>query len=136
MQSSVKTRFATPEDAPAFAEWAASNPDIPREDLEALQRCATPLTLVVEIDGKAEMYMPLLPAVTIAFLGFRPGQDLRKKATALREMRKALRRFQKQLQIPDAYVFTKAEYPMGRWALRNGFRQKLNDGFTLENNNV
>lgn len=130
----VKIRMAEEADAPAFAEWATTTPDIPREDIEAVQRCAIPMVLVVEIDGQAEMYMPLLPAVTIGYLGFRPDSEPRKRATARRAMRRALEGFQKALQIPDAYVFTKAEYPMGKWALRNGFKQKSKDGFTLGTN--
>lgn len=130
----VKIRMAEEADAPDFAEWATSNPDIPQEDLEAVAACKIPMVLVVEIDGEAELYLPLLPAVTLAFLGFRPGSSLRKKALALRAMRSALAGFQRELQIPDAYVFTKAEYPMGKWALRNGFKQKSKDGFTLGTN--
>lgn len=130
----VKIRMATEADAPAFAEWATSNPDIPREDLEAVAACKIPMVLVVEIDGQAEMYMPLLPAVTIGYLGFRPDSEPRKKAVARRVMLKALEDSLEILQIPDAYVFTKAEYPMGKWALRNGFKQKSKDGFTLGTN--
>jgi hypothetical protein len=130
----VKIRMATEADAPAFAEWITNHPDIPQEDVKAVSACKIPMVLVVEIDGEAEMFMPLLPAVTIGYLGFRPGMDLRKKARSLRAMRKALEGFQRALQIPDAYVFTKAEYPMGKWALRNGFKEKLEDGFTLRTN--
>jgi hypothetical protein len=130
----VKIRMATEADAPAFAEWITSNPDIPQEDIEAVSACKIPMTLVVEIDGQAEMFVPLLPAVTIGYLGFRPDSTPRKKARARREMLRALELFQIGLQIPDAYVFTKAEYPMGKWALRNGFKQKSKDGFTLGTN--
>jgi hypothetical protein len=128
----VKIRMAEEADAPSFAQWITSNPDIPQEDIDAVSACKIPMVLVVEIDGQAEMFMPLLPAVTIGYLGFRPDSEPRKKATARRAMQRALKEFQSRLQIQDAYVFTKAEYPMGKWALRNGFRQKSKDGFTLE----
>jgi hypothetical protein len=123
--------LATPEDAPAFVEWATKNPDIPEEDIDAVAN-STPLTLVVEVDGQAELYLPLIPAVTIGYLGFRPGQNVRTKAVALRAMAEALQDVQRRLSINDAYVFTKAEYPMGKWALKNGFKMKDKSAFTLE----
>ena len=48
-------RFAVPEDAPAFARWAAENPDIPEKDLAAsLQKnnpTATVLVVEEELNG-------------------------------------------------------------------------------------
>lgn len=136
MQRDIKVRFATPEEIPTLADWAYNNQDIPQEDLDALENCQIPMILVVEVNGQPELFLPLLPAVTIAFLGFRPDGDLRNKAIALREMRQALGRFLEGLKIDNAYVFTKAEYPMGKWALKNGFKQKEKDGFTLERTHV
>lgn len=129
-------RFATPEELPTFIDWAVNNPDIPQADIDLLTRSKIPMILVIEVDGTVEMFLPLLPAVTIAFLGFRPDGNVRGKATALRSMWKALRGFLDVLSIEDAYVFTKAEYPMGKWALKNGFKQKEKDGFTLERTHV
>lgn len=131
MKQNITARFSTPADAPAFAQWALDNPDIPSEDIDAVANGA-PMTLVIEVDGKPELYMPLIPAVTIGYLGFRPDQDARTKAIALQAMRAELQRFLNTLKISDAYVFTKAEYPMGKWALKNGFKPKAKDAFTLE----
>jgi hypothetical protein len=133
MKQNIAVRLAAPEDAASFAAWAAQNPDIPDEDIEAVQK-STPLTLVVEVDGKPEMYLPLIPAMTIGYLGFNPDQDVRTRATVLREMRAALANLQNTLGIEYAYVHTKAEYPMGRWALKNGFKQTPKDAFVLERN--
>lgn len=129
-------RFATPDDMPLFTKWAVDNTDIPQTDLDAVAKSKVPLILVVEVDDQPEMYMPLLPAVTIGYLGFRPGANPREKAVALKTMKKALRALMDTLSIEDAYVFTKAEYPMGKWALKNGFKQKEKDGFTLERAHV
>lgn len=131
MSQQVTTRLAKPEDAPAFVAWALGNPDIPEEDIDAVAN-STPLTLVVEVNGQAEIYLPLIPAVTLGFLGFRPGQDVRTKSIALNALAVALQDLQRQLKINDAYVFTKAEYPMGKWALKHGFKTKDKTAFTLE----
>jgi hypothetical protein len=127
----ITLRTAEAKDAEMLADWATQNPDIPSDDIEAVAK-STPLVVVVEVDGKPEAYLPLIPALTIGYLGFRPGQDTRTKALALRGMLDGLQRVQSNLGISDAYVFTKAEYPMGKWALKNGFKQKSKDGFTLE----
>ena len=128
----VTVRPAQPGDAESFAAWAANNPDIPQQDINAVRKSEIPFVLVVEIDGEAAMYMPLIPAVTIGYLGFRPDLAPRPKAKAMRAMLAALKEFMGALKISDTYVFTKAEYPMGKWALRNGFKPKEKDGFTLE----
>jgi hypothetical protein len=47
-------------------------------------------------------------------------------------MAEALQNLQRELKISDAYVFTKAEYPMGKWALKHGFKTKDKTAFTLE----
>lgn len=128
----VSVRLAKPEEAEMFAEWAIQNRDIPHADKYAVQRAKCPMTLVVEIGGKPELFMPLLPAVTIGFLGFRPDQHPETKVNALKAMKGALRELQVNLGIEDAYVFTRPEYSMGKWALKNGFKTKPNIGFSLE----
>lgn len=128
----VTARVAQQEDIKAFAEWAAGNGDIPAEDIQAVAKAKCPLVLVVEVDGQPELYIPLLPAMTIAYLGFRPGQSPRVKAKAMQGMLEAIKNVQQSLGIEDTYVFTKAEYPMGKWALKHGFVEKSKTGFSLE----
>ena len=133
MKHNIAVRLATPEDSELFAQWATDNLDIPDEDINAVAKANT-LTIVVEVDGKPEMYLPLIPAMTIGYLGFNPDQDVRTRAVVLREMRAALGRLQDELKLDYAYVHTKAEYPMGKWALKNGFKQTPKDAFVLERN--
>jgi hypothetical protein len=133
VKQNITVRLATPEDAPRFSEWATHNIDIPDEDIKAVER-STPLTLVVEVNGKPEMYLPLIPAMTIGYLGFNPDQDVRTRASALKSMLGALKSFQEHLGIEYAYVHTKAEYPMGKWAVKNGFKKTPKDAFVLERN--
>jgi hypothetical protein len=128
----AKIREARPEDAKLFASWVAGNADIPVADKKAVADAVKADTLVVEVDGKPEMFLPLLEARTIRFLGFNPEQDVRTKAKALRAMCEAVGQFQRLHGIEDVYVFTKAEYPLGKWALKNGFKEIEQDGFTLE----
>lgn len=131
-------RWATPDDAEAFASWASANTDIPRGDIDAVADSVC-TTLVTEVDGHAELYIPLMwskerPLLTIGFLGFRPGQDPRTKARALKSMLSGVIRLQEHLGC-EVRVVTKAEYPMGKWALKHGFIQKP-DGFFLELENI
>lgn len=128
----ISVRLATPQDAELCAQYVGRNTDIPLKDKEAVKRAKCPIMLVVEIDGKAELFMPLLPALTIGYLGFNPDQDPRTKARALRAMKKHLQELQINLGVEDAYVFTRPEYPMGKWALKNEFVIKDKLGFSLE----
>lgn len=132
----TSVRLATPQDAELCAKWVAQNLEIPIADQEAVQRAKFPLMLVVEVDGQPELFMPLLPALTIGYLGFNPTQDVKTKARALKAMKAALIELQKNLGIEDAYVFTRPEYPMGKWALKNKFVIKENLGFSLERTDV
>jgi len=133
MKQNITVRLAAPEDAPLFASWATENMDIPDEDIKAVEK-SNALVLIIEVDGKPEMYLPLIPAMTIGYLGFNPDQDIRTRAIVLREMRAALGRLQDELGIKYAYVHTKAEYPMGKWAVKNGFKKTPKDAFVLERN--
>lgn len=127
-------RLATPADADTFARWAAFNNDIPDNAVEAVINGVT-LVLVAEVDGEPELYIPFIfseekPQLTIGYLGFRVGQDYRTKAKALKEMLAATKRLQEHFDC-EIRVITKAEYPMGKWALKHGFTEKP-DGFYLE----
>ena len=133
MKQNITVRLAAPEDAPLFASWAIENMDIPDEDIKAVEK-SNALVLTIEVDGKPEMYLPLIPAMTIGYLGFNPDQDVRTRASALKSMLGALKSFQEHLGIEYAYVHTKAEYPMGKWAVKNGFKKTPKDAFVLERN--
>lgn len=127
-------RLATPADAEAFAEWAATNNDIPDDDVRAVAESIT-LTLVIEVEGARELYIPFIfsataPLLTIGYLGFRPGQSHRTKAAALHAMLSATWSLKNHFGC-EVRVVTKAEYPMGKWALKHGFIPKP-DGFYLE----
>jgi hypothetical protein len=127
----IKARLATIDDAQEFASWAINNSGIPDDDIKAVAK-ATPLTIVVEVDGKPELYIPLIPSMTIGYLGFRPDQDLRTRATALKGMLEAVQSVQADLSISSVYVHTHAEYPMGKWATKNGFVKAPKETFVLE----
>lgn len=131
-------RITTPADAAEFAAWVVSNPDIPAADIEAAAQAVT-LTVAAEVDGRAELFIPLIfspdkPQLTVGFLGFRPGQTHRVKANALKVMLEGVRRLRDHFGC-EVRVVTKPEYPMGKWAIKHGFTQKQ-DGFYLETQNV
>lgn len=124
-------RLATEADAPAFAQWVAGNPRISPSDVEAVSK-TTPLTIVVEADGQPEGFIPMIPAMTIGFIGLRPGQDARTTSAVLAKLREGLLNLQDALKINEAYVHTKAEMPIAKWALKHGFKEKEQDTYVLQ----
>jgi hypothetical protein len=124
-------RLATAEDTELFAEWVASNPDIPTEDYKSLEYPTT-ITIVVEKEGQPIFFMPLYLSLNISFLGFKPDLTPKEKSIALQEMQRALINLGTGLGIRESHVFTKAEYPMGKWALKHDFVEREKDAFVLD----
>ena len=118
----VTVRFATPEDSEKFASWAATNPDIPGEDIEAALRNRTTTFFVIEMDGVPVLYVPAYCALTVAYLGFNPEATRSKRLMAMEFMLKALSAFADQHGINEVVTFSKEVYPVAKWAIGHGFK--------------
>lgn len=128
-------RLMNESDIEELSHWATDNPDIPQEDKRVLDYPSA-ITICVEKDGKPIMYAPLHFQLFIGFLGFEPDMPPTDKARALKEAMAAARRLCKAMQVREIHVATKSEYPMGKWALKHGFKDSEKNDLYLEVNSV
>jgi hypothetical protein len=127
-------RFAVPEDAPAFARWAAENPDIPHKDLEASMKKNNPTAtvLVVEEDGVARMFLPVYLTLRIAYLGFNPENTPKQTLQALDAMLPVVQGFARIWHVNEIDTLTRTGLPMARWAHKHGFEVEDRDLYTIK----
>jgi hypothetical protein len=138
MNPKMSFRFAQPEDAPAFAAWAASNPQIDRKDLEAgmaeNNSTATFLVIEEEVDGVKvpRLFMPVYLTMRIAYLGFNPENDREKNLEALETMLPNLTDFARFWKVNEIDVITKREIPIAQWAAAHDFKPEERELYTLK----
>lgn len=114
-------RLIRQDDKERCAEWVTNNPDIPREDKRMVDYPSA-LTICVEKDGEAVVYVPLHLQLFIGFLGFNPEIHPKDKARALRCAMDAAKRLCNATQVREIHVATMPDYPMGKWAVKHGFK--------------
>jgi hypothetical protein len=124
-------RLIQEQDLEQCAGWIVDNPDIPAEDKRVL-KYPTVLTLTIEKDGVPCLHIPLHMQMFIGFLGFNPEMDAKDKAHALRCAMQAAKQICKAFNVPEIHVATKAEYPIGRWAMKHGFNDSGKNDLYLE----
>lgn len=128
----ITHRTATERDAEAFAEWSATNPDIPESDIAAAQDF-TAIVLVFERDGKTLSFLPFYfldnGNIRIAFLNFRPGLTVRDKARVLNTMLKAITNLAVKSGVAKITTLTKEGYGVAEWAIKKGFEPGEVEGF-------
>jgi hypothetical protein len=127
-------RFATAEDAPAFARWASENPDIPQKDLEASMKKNNPTAtvLVVEQDGVPRMFLPVYLTLRIAYLGFNPENTPKQTVQALEAMLPIVQGFARIWHINEVDTLTRTGLPMARWADKHGFAAEDRELYTMK----
>jgi|SRR5215471_3929441 len=127
-------RFATPEDAPAFARWAATNPQIPEKDLKAgmKENNPTATVLVVEEEGVPRLYIPVYLTMRIAFLGFNPQNTREQNLAALETMLPCLKGFAAIWHINEIDTLTKSNIPVAMWAAAHGFTVEDRELYTVK----
>lgn len=132
-------RFATVEDAPAFARWAAENPQIPRKDIEAGMKennpTATVLVMEEEIENGekvARLFIPVYLTMRLAYLGFNPENTEMENARALKAMLTAVKDFAAFWHINEVDTLTMTGLPMARWAAKRGFVAEERELYTLK----
>jgi hypothetical protein len=129
-------RLAQPEDAEAFAQWAATNPQIDPKDLEAGMRKNNPtvLTVVAELDGVAVAFAPVYLSAVLAHLGFNPDADPKDKLKALDVLRDGTAALMVQFGIREITTLSKPEYGVAKWAVKHNFEQEPRQLFRLDLN--
>lgn len=135
MSAPINFRFAVPEDAPAFADWAAKNPDIPVKDVKAAltENNPTCKVLIIESGGTPVLYVPVYCALRIAYLGFNPEITNEKlRVGAMNAMLLYLRAFAKEFGVNEIDCLTKEGYPVARWAEKHGFEPENRQLYTAK----
>jgi hypothetical protein len=132
-------RFATPDDAPAFAAWAAQNPQIASKDLQAgmKENNPTATVLVVEEDGAdgkkvPRLFLPVYLTMRIAYLGFNPDNTREQNLAALEAMLPALKGFAAIWHINEVDTLTKSNIPVAQWAAAHGFEVEDRELYTVK----
>lgn len=127
-------RFANQSDAPAFAEWATMNPDIPQADIEAAMKENNPTAvfLIIEEDGEVILSVPAYAVLRIACLLFNPQATERQKIAAMGKMREAIMAFAANFGINQVDTVTKKGYAVATWAEKHGFTPEDRQLFELK----
>lgn len=124
MSGGWRYRLAVPEDAEAFANWAAHNPQIDSKDLEAgtTKNNPTVITVVAEKDGKAVAFAPIYLSAILAHLGFDPSAEGRDKLRALEMLVDGTMALLVQFGLREICTKSKPGYPVAQWAVKHGFK--------------
>jgi hypothetical protein len=131
--SKMSFRFATQDDAPAFAEWAAKNPQIDPKDLVAGTKEQNPTTtyLVIEEDGIPRLFIPVFLTMRIAYLAFNPENTRDQNLAALEMMLPFVKGLAGTFHINEIDVLTKSTIPIAQWAQVHNFKADDRELFSL-----
>ena len=133
MSDKYTVRFGKPEEAKEFARWAIENDKIPHMDVVSVlkENNPTAVYLVIEKEGTPILYVPIYAQVNVGFLGFNPDIKGKARLAALGELKESLKNFAKSFGINEITVQTSPDYPVGKWALKHGFREEKRQTFKL-----
>jgi hypothetical protein len=123
--SEWEIRFATPEDAPLFAEWIVKNPQIYPEDVAdgTKEKNPTSQTFVVTHNGKPVWFAPMYLQFHLAHLGVNPESDSDERKDALKYLLTGIMGFALEYGIREITTMTKDAYPVAVVAKRMGFKK-------------
>lgn len=126
-------RWANPSDTEAFVKWATGNNKIPHKDILASMHLNNPTCVffVVEKDGVPILFAPFYFQMNLAFLGFNPDAGRRDRMNALAKMQEISTQWAQNYGVQELVVSTSKDYPVGRWALQNGFEPEPRETFKL-----
>jgi len=129
-------RLAEPTDAPAFAQWTASNPQIDPADIQAAQKAQNPTVLyfVVTKDGVPVAFAPVYVAAVLAHLGFDPLSSGKDRLKALGVLKDGVVAFMTQYGVREVQTLSKPDYGVAKWALAHGFEMDGRNLFKLDVN--
>jgi hypothetical protein len=126
-------RWAQPSDSELFAKWASENDKIPHRDVLASMSLNNPTCVffVIEKDGVPVVFAPFYARMILAFLGFNPKAGKKDRLDALSSLQNVIAQFAFDHGIREIAVETAKDYPVGRWALRNGFEPEPRETFKM-----
>jgi len=116
-------RFAQPSDTESFVKWSTENGKIPHKDIIAAMSANNPTVVffVIEKDGVPVLFAPFYCQMVLAFLGFNPDARRKDRVDALESLKWVISQFAFDYGVREIAVNTSKDYPVGRWALKNGF---------------
>jgi hypothetical protein len=131
IEGELTYRWAEPADAEAFALWSSGNGKIPHKDVVASMSVNNPTCVyfVIEKDGAPLLFAPFYLQMNLGFLGFNPNANRRDRIEALAKMQEISSQFANLLGIREIVVQTSAEYPVAKWASKNGFVEEPRQTF-------
>lgn len=131
-------RIATPEDAPAFAEWVQANPQINPKDIQRTMKGNNPTTifLVACCDGQPVVFAPMYAQMHLAGLVFSPAAEGKQKLKALRGLLDFAMGIAVQFGVREITTLTRESYAMGKFAQHVGFEKDARELFCLDINKV
>jgi hypothetical protein len=126
-------RFAQPSDAPAFVKWSTENGKIPHKDILASMSDNNPTAVffVIEKDGVPVLFAPFYAQMILAYLGFNPEAGRKDRVDALESLKWVISQFAFDHGVHEITVQTSKDYPVGRWALKNGFVAEPRETFKM-----
>lgn len=129
----INFRFATAEDAPAFARWVAENQQIDAKDKLAATKEANATTtfLVLEIDGIPRLFIPMYMVLRIGYLGFNPENTGDQNKEAMEAILPYLKEFARIWKVNEIDTLTRESLPVAQWAAAHGFAVEPRQLFTL-----
>lgn len=126
-------RFAQPSDAESFIKWATENPKIPKKDILASMKANNPtsVVLVIEKNGEPVLFAPIYCQINLAYLGFNPECEAKDRLKALSALQWVIAGFAFEHGVHEVTVQTSKDYPVGKWALKHGFKEESRQTFTM-----
>jgi hypothetical protein len=125
----MRYRFLTAEDAPILAKWVAENPDIPLQDKRSLKNHQTTEAIAIEEDGEILLILPFYALLNIAFFGFNPEADGRKRIKAMNYALEVMEDFAKKFHINAIQGFSNPNYKIAQWSEKHGFELEERQAF-------
>jgi hypothetical protein len=117
------------EDAEILARWAASNPDIPVEDARSLKNHQTTEAIAIEEDGEILLILPFYAVMQVAFFGFNPEADGRKRIKAMNFALQVVEKFCSDYRINAIQGFSNPKYKIAEWSVKHGFELEDRQAF-------
>jgi hypothetical protein len=126
-------RWAQPSDSELFAKWASENDKIPRKDILSSMSVNNPTCVffVIEKDGVPVVYAPFHARLILDFLGFNPESGRKDRLEALSSLQNVISEFALIHGIREIAVESAKDYPVAKWAVKNGFEPEPRETFKL-----
>jgi hypothetical protein len=128
-------RLAGPDDAEAFTRWTLSNPLIDPRDIEAGKKKNNPTVVYFAVensDGVVMGFTPVYLQMTLAHLVLNPDVSSEEIKRTLKMGLDGVVAFAASYGIHELTMLSRAEYPVAKWAMRQGFELDPRQFFKLD----